>query len=85
MSLISRIANVFRSDKLDFELDEEVRFHLEERIERLVAGGMDRRDAEKYARRRFGNRLLLRETSHDVRAVRWLAITAAVGQVLRRA
>jgi predicted permease len=72
MSLISRLANVFRSDRLDSELDEETRFHIEERIEHLVAGGMDRREAERYARRQFGNRLLLRETSHDVKAARWL-------------
>jgi putative ABC transport system permease protein len=72
VSLLSRLTNVFRSDRLDSELDEELRFHIEERIEHLVAGGMDRRDAQRYARRRFGNRLLLRETSHDLKAVRWL-------------
>jgi hypothetical protein len=72
VSLISRLANVFRSGRLDAELDEEIRFHIEERIGHLVAGGMDRHDAERYARRQFGNRLWLRETSHHVRAVGWL-------------
>ena len=36
-------------------LDDELRFHLEGRIEELVAQGLSRHDAEAEARRRFGN------------------------------
>ncbi|MES1260298.1 MAG: ABC transporter permease, partial [Acidobacteriota bacterium] len=72
MSWTSRIANVFRSRRLSAELDEEFRFHLEERIDHLVAGGMNRQEAEEQARRQFGNRLRLRETSQDVRSSVWL-------------
>jgi predicted permease len=36
-------------------LDDELRFHLEGRIEELVAQGMSRDDAESEARRRFGD------------------------------
>ena len=35
MSLISRILNVFRSDRVDDDLDDELRFHLEERTKAL--------------------------------------------------
>ena len=37
------------------EIDEEMRFHLEERIEELVSRGMTRAAAEDETRRRFGN------------------------------
>lgn len=38
------------------DVDTELNFHLEGRIEELVAGGMPREDAEREARSRFGNR-----------------------------
>src|SRR5580658_1158797 len=72
MSVFSRIANVFRGSQLDAELDQELQFHIEERIEHLVAGGMDPKEAAAYVQRRFGNRLRLRESSHDVKALLWL-------------
>ena len=37
------------------EIDDELRFHLEERAEELMAAGMARADAEAEARRRFGD------------------------------
>ncbi len=72
MSVFSRIANVFRSGRLYAELDEEMRLHIEQRIEHLTAAGMDPNEAAAFVRRRFGNRLRLRESSHDVKALRWL-------------
>ena len=48
------------------ELTEEMRGHLDERIEELVASGVGRRDAEHQARREFGNFSLV---EHDGRAV----------------
>jgi putative ABC transport system permease protein len=54
------------------DLSEEMRSHLEERVEELVAGGMERREAEYRARREFGNFSL---TEHDGRDVwRWSAV-----------
>jgi predicted permease len=43
-----------------------IREHLEERIDELTAGGMDRRVAEKTARREFGNISLIEERSREV-------------------
>lgn len=37
------------------EVSDELRFHLEERIDELVAGGMSREEAERDARARFGD------------------------------
>ena len=43
-----------------------IREHLEERIDELTDGGMDRRTAEQSARREFGNFALIEERSREV-------------------
>jgi predicted permease len=72
MSWLSRMANVFRSAGVDRGLDEEITFHIESRIADLVAGGMAADEAERTARRQFGNRLRVREDSRDVKLLPWL-------------
>ncbi|HEV2691228.1 MAG TPA: multidrug ABC transporter substrate-binding protein, partial [Bryobacteraceae bacterium] len=64
MSLWSRIANVFRPDRLSREIDEELQSHFEEAIEQ----GRDAAEAS----RAFGSPLRQREESHDLRIVPWL-------------
>ena len=64
MSLWSRIGNVLRGDRLNQEIDEELRAHLEE----ALAHGRDPLEA----RRAFGSALRHRENSRDVRLVAWL-------------
>src|SRR5216684_2085854 len=48
------------------ELTEEIREHLEEKIEELVADGMSRKEAAAVARREFGNVTLIEEDSREV-------------------
>lgn len=67
MSWVSRIGNAFRSGRIDRELEEELRFHYEARVEELVRGGMGLREAERQARQRMGNALAFREKGRDVR------------------
>lgn len=63
---------LFSRRRLYGELSEEIREHLEEKIETLVAQGRSRQDAEAAARREFGNVTL---TEQDSRAVwRWAVI-----------
>ena len=69
MSWLSRVANVFRSSRLDQALDEELSFHIETRIEELVSSGVPRGEAEALARRQLGNPLRLRESSRDVKLI----------------
>jgi putative ABC transport system permease protein len=64
MSLWSRCANVFRGDRLDRDIDEELQSHIEE----AIAEG---RDPEE-ARRAFGSTLRVREDSRDVKVAVWL-------------
>ena len=46
----------FSRDRLRSDVDTELSFHLDGRIEELVAAGMSRKDAEREAQRRFGDR-----------------------------
>jgi putative ABC transport system permease protein len=64
MSLWSRIANVFRKDRLNRDLDEELESHIAE----AIAEGRDPGEA----RRAFGSALHHREKIRDVRIIPWL-------------
>jgi predicted permease len=64
MPLWSRLANVFRGDRLNREIDEELESHIDE----AIAQG---RDSDE-ARRAFGSALRHRETSRDIRLLGWL-------------
>jgi predicted permease len=80
MSLLSRIANVFRSGRVADDLDDELAFHVESTAERLVAEGMSPEAARREAARRFGNSAVLRERSRDVKLVPWLdAVVRDIG------
>lgn len=72
MSWISRLTNVFRSSRLDRDLEAELEFHIEARTDELSARGLSREDAAREARRHFGNRLLVRESSREVKLISWL-------------
>ena len=72
MSWWSRLTNVFTAGRLERELDEELQFHRDERIRELMAGGLSREAATSAVARRFGNPLLLREESRDVKLFPWL-------------
>ena len=67
MSWWSRFRNVVRSDRLEQDLEDEQRFHIEARAADLEASGLSREAALEQARRQFGHRLQLRESSRDVK------------------
>jgi predicted permease len=72
MSWSSRLANVFRTDRVNRDLDDELRCHAEARADDLMADGMPREAARRHASRRLGNVLRLREESRDAKVVSWL-------------
>ena len=72
MSFLSRLANVFRSDVVDDDLDDELTFHLEQKTRDLMAGGMTADAARAEARRRLGDPTRTRERSRDVKVAQWL-------------
>jgi len=60
------VKQLFSRRRLYDDLSEEIRLHLEEKIEELVADGMSRRDATAVARREFGNVSRAEEESREV-------------------
>jgi len=69
---MSWLKQVFARRHLYKDLSEEIREHLEEKIEELVASGMSRKEAAAIARREFGNVTLVEEDSREV--WRWPSI-----------
>jgi len=64
MSWISRLANVFRGERVNHEIDEEIRSHIEEAVE-------NGRDGDEVLRA-FGSTLRKREESRDIKLAAWL-------------
>src|SRR5262245_49871172 len=69
MTFLNRLASYLRRRRLDDDLAEEVRQHIELRRQALVDAGMDPREADAEARRLFGNALGLREEARDMWSV----------------
>ena len=72
MSIIARLRGMLRRDRLDHDLDEELRSHLEMRAADNVAAGMSPREARYEAQKRFGNTTLLKEDTRAVDIIGWL-------------
>src|SRR5262245_56102114 len=64
-----RLRSLFRRERVEQELDEEVRYHLERKIEDLVARGMSPQEARHAALRAFGGVEQSKELSRDARRV----------------
>jgi predicted permease len=63
--LLRRLGAWWRRDRLQSELDEEIAAHIDERRQELVEAGANPADAEREARRRFGNVTKLREEARE--------------------
>jgi MacB-like periplasmic core domain len=66
MTWLERLQQSFSRRRLFGDLSEEIREHLDEKVEEFVAGGMSRKAAEARARREFGNVTLIEEDARDV-------------------
>jgi predicted permease len=60
------IPGIFRRRKLFANLSEEMRLHLEERVDQLIDEGLSPQEAQRQARVAFGNLALVEERSHEV-------------------
>jgi len=76
MSWLSRLRHTFRSGKLDDELDEELRSHLEMRVADNINAGMAPVEARLDARKRFGNTSLVKEDVRERDIIGWLETVA---------
>jgi hypothetical protein len=82
-NLFDRLSQLWRRllfyaqrDRFDRELEEEMRFHLEMKVEENLAEGTSPVEARNAAQRQFGNQTLLREVSRDMWSFRFLETLA---------
>src|SRR5215510_9818944 len=61
-----RLLSLTRRGRLEREMDEEMRFHLEMQIEQNLEAGMAAEEAHYAARRQFGNQTWLKEVSREM-------------------
>ena len=65
-----RLRSLLRRSEVDGELDEEIRYHLERKIEEHIAGGMTAEEARYAALRAMGGVEQQKEKCRDMRRVR---------------
>ena len=66
-----RLRSLFRSSRVERELTEELRDHLERQVEAHMTAGLSRTAARDAALREFGNVALVEEHCRDTRRVTW--------------
>jgi putative ABC transport system permease protein len=69
---ILRARALFRRAKVESELDEELKFHLEMETRKRRAAGADNPDASRQARIAFGGEELVKERCRDERRTGWI-------------
>lgn len=88
MSLLSRLKGLLQIRQLERDLDEELRAHIEMRMQDNIAAGMSSQEARYDAQRRFGNSTLLKEDTRAVDIIGWIETTGQnlryAGRMLRR-
>jgi predicted permease len=67
-----RLMMLFRRERFNKDLHDEMQLHLELREQQLASRGALRQEAHDAARRNFGNAVLLREVSGDIWGWSWL-------------
>jgi hypothetical protein len=68
--LIRRLLALFRWRSRDRDMDREMAFHVDALTRDYARNGLSDADAQRAARRRFGDVTRLKERGHDVRTLR---------------
>jgi hypothetical protein len=77
MPWLNRCLNVFRSTRLEREIEDEFQYHLNETTDRLVAEGLTEEEARRAARVSLGNYSIQKERTRDMNITAWLESTCA--------
>jgi putative ABC transport system permease protein len=70
--LMIRLRALFRRNAVERELDDELRFHFEQQVEKFVQSGLPLPEARRRARRIFGGPDQIKEECRDARGVHFL-------------
>jgi putative ABC transport system permease protein len=65
--IYTRLKGLLHKNRIEREMDEEMRFHLQMRIREHIERGMRPEEAEREARRRFGNVGHIKDLGHDIK------------------
>ena len=63
---------LLRRQKMEAQLEKEMRFHLEQHTKDLIAGGVSPAEAQRRARMALGGPEQVKEECRDARGTRWL-------------
>jgi macrolide transport system ATP-binding/permease protein len=74
--LVFRLRSLLRRDAVENELDEELRFHLEQQVEKHVRAGLTRDEALRRTRLEFGALCRVKEDCRESRGISFLETTA---------
>jgi len=66
-----RLLTLLKSRRLDRELEEELRYHIDLEVERNVKAGMSPREARRAAMQSFGGASRIQEECRDERRAAW--------------
>src|SRR2546429_3211142 len=72
MSLYRRLRNIIRPEQSSSELNDELSFHIAERVDELIASGLSEDEAKRVAARQFGSYHSSRERTWEVDTIVWL-------------
>ena len=70
--LLSVPRAIFRKNRMEREMDQELRFHLEMEVEKNMQRGMNHKEAHNLALRNFGGVELVKEECRDARGARMI-------------
>ena len=68
--LLIRLRALFRRDAVEGELDDELRFHFDQQVDKLVESGLPLREARRRTRLAFGGQEQVKEECREARGVR---------------
>ena len=71
-SIVGRLSALFRKGRLDADLDDELRFHLEMEEQENIRNGMSAKEARRQARLRLGGMEQVKEEYRDHRGIPFL-------------
>jgi predicted permease len=74
--LLIRVRALFRRNAVESELDDELRFHFEQQVEKFVQSGLPLPEARRRARLEFGGSDQIKEECRDARGVNLLEALA---------
>ncbi len=67
-----RLRSLFRRNQVETEMDEELRFHFENQVKKLVQSGLTLQEAQRRARLQFGGIEQIKEEHRDARGVNFI-------------